>query len=51
MKHLTLGGLWIAFVAVQLACMTEDETARQNLATAAPNVVSLTATASRTMCP
>lgn len=44
MKHLTLGGLWIAFVAVLPGCTTEDGTPRQNLATAAPNVVSLTAT-------
>jgi hypothetical protein len=44
MKHLTLGGLWIAFVAVQPACRTEDEAPRQNLATAAPNLISLTAT-------
>lgn len=44
MKHLTLGGLWIAFVAVLPACTTEDETPRQNLATTAPNVVSVTAT-------
>ena len=44
MKHLTLGRLWIAFVAVLPACMTGDETPRQNLATVAPNLVSLSAT-------
>ena len=44
MKHLTLGSLCIAFVAVLTACTTEDETPRQNAATTAPNVVSVTAT-------
>lgn len=44
MKHLALGGLWIALVAVLPACTTEDESSRQNPATPAPNLVSLTAT-------
>ena len=44
MKHLTVGRLWIAFVAVLPACATEDKASRQNPATAAPNLVSLGAT-------
>ena len=43
MKHLTFGGLCITFVAVLSACTNEDEAPRPNLAIAAPNVVSLTA--------
>jgi hypothetical protein len=44
MKHRILGGLRIAFAAVLPACGSGDETSRQNPATAAPNVVPLTAT-------
>jgi hypothetical protein len=43
MKYPTLL-LWIAFVAVLPGCRTEGDTPRQNLAAAAPNLVSLTAT-------
>ena len=41
MKHGILGGVWIALVVVQPACTTGDEAPRQNRATAAPNVVSM----------
>ena len=41
MRH--LGSPWIALVAVLSACSGGDETPRQNPATAAPNVVDLTA--------
>ena len=43
MKHLAIGCLWIAFVAVS-ACSKEDKTARPKPAITAPNVVSLAAT-------
>jgi hypothetical protein len=43
MKHRILGSLPIAIVAVLPACSTGGDTPRQNPATAAPNVVSLTA--------
>ena len=43
MMRVTLGSLCIAFVAFLSAC-TKDETPRQNAATTAPNVVSLSAT-------
>ncbi len=41
MNKLTLGALWVAFVAVLPACTTEDGVRRQNLATFASNVVTL----------
>lgn len=44
MKHLSVRGPRLAFVAVLAACAAEDETPRQTQTTAAPNVVSLTAT-------
>ena len=43
MKHLTTGSLWMALVAVLPACTTGDKTPGRNLATASPNLVSLTA--------
>ena len=44
MKHLTLGGLWIAFVGTLPACAAEDKAPpRQDQARAVPNVVSLSA--------
>jgi len=44
MQHLIVGSLCIALIAVLPACAARDETPRQTLATAAPNVVPLTAT-------
>jgi hypothetical protein len=44
MKHLTVAILWAACVAVLPACTSGDEAPRQPPATAAPNVVALTAT-------
>jgi len=44
MKHLIIGSLGIAFVAVLLACAPKGDAPPQDQASAAPNVVSLTAT-------
>lgn len=44
MQQMTAGGFWIAFIAVLPACSTGDKAPPRHQATAAPNVVSLTAT-------
>ena len=44
MRHLTIGGLSIAFGAILLGCTTGAQTPRESPTTAASNVVSLTAT-------
>ncbi|MBA2688541.1 MAG: hypothetical protein H0U64_10605 [Gemmatimonadaceae bacterium] len=51
MKQPTLQALFVAFVAVLPACKTEQEAPRQNLASAAPNVVELSTADYRFQAP